>query len=152
MKIARALLVLTPFALAGCHYARGVGFSSHMPDGRPAFLAGMPEGYWIWEDSRGWHLRTTSDVPKRFHGVVESVDGSVRHIRPVGGAARGVAPGDDAIAFDWESSGGEQGFDWTASDDCARFDLYIDGDTRPLRIHLGGAEQNPARVPFAVCR
>jgi hypothetical protein len=151
MTVARALL-LPLAALAACHYARGVGFTSHMPDGRPAFLSGLPEGYWIWEDSRGWHLRTTSDAPRRFHGIVESVGGSVAQVRPVGAAARGVSPGEDAIAFDWESTRGEQGFDWTSSDDCARFEIYIDGETRPLRVFLGASERNPERVPFAVCR
>jgi hypothetical protein len=151
MKNARLALAAALLALAGCHYAGGVGFTSRMPDGRPPFAAGAPEGYWIWQDARGWHLRATSDVPHRFHGVVESVDGTVAEVRPIG-VRRGVSPGEDAIAFDWESSGAEQGFDWAASDDCARFELYIDGDTRPLRVFLGGAEQSPARVPFAVCR
>ncbi|MFL5263099.1 MAG: hypothetical protein ACJ79E_17835 [Anaeromyxobacteraceae bacterium] len=151
MKNTRLALAATLLALAGCHHASGVGFTSRMPDGRPPFAAGAPEGYWIWQDARGWHLRATSDVPRRFHGVVESVDGSVAEVRAVG-VRRGVSPGEDAIAFDWQSSGAEQGFDWAASDDCARFELYIDGDTRPLRVFLGGGEQSPARVPFAVCR
>jgi hypothetical protein len=151
MKNARVPLAAALFTLAGCHYAGGVGFTSHMPAGQPPFAAGSAEGYWIWQDASGWHLRTAADVPRRFHGVVESVDGSVAKVRSVG-VRRGVSPGDDAIAFDWESSASEQGFDWAASDGCARFDIYIDGDARPLRVFLGSGEQSPARVPFAVCR
>ena len=152
MTIVRALVVASLAALAACHYARGVGFTSRMPEGRPSFASGSPEAYWIWGDKRGWHLRTTSDVPRRFHGLVESVDGSVSHVRLLGAAGRGVSPGKDAIAFDWESSGGEQGFDWTTSDGCVRFDIYIDDDTRPLRVFLGRGELSPERVPFALCR
>ena len=152
MTIVRALVVASFAAVAACHYARGVGFTSRMPAGRPAFVSGSPEAYWIWGDSRGWHLRTTSDVPRRFHGLVESVNGGVSQVRAVGAAMGGVSPGKDAIAFDWDSFGGEQGFDWTTSDRCVRFDIYIDDDTRPLRVFLGGGDRTPGRMPFAVCR
>jgi hypothetical protein len=151
MAIARVLLLATLAASSACHYARGIGLTSRMPAGRPLVSPGG-DAYWIWEDSRGWHLRTTSDVPRRFRGVVESVDGSVTQVRPIGAARQGVSPGADAIAFDWESSGAEEGFDWRTSDGCARFDIYIDEEPRPLRVFLGAGEKSPERVPFAVCR
>ena len=151
MKSARAFLLASLAPFAACHYARGVGYTTAMPEGRPAFRAGAPEGYWIWQDRLGWHLRATSAAPHRFHGLVESPDGSVSQVKAVG-TSRGLSPGQDAIAFDWESSGGEHGFDWATSDGCARFDLYIDDDPRPLAVFLGGAKETPARMPFAVCR
>jgi hypothetical protein len=151
MTVARALLLVTSLALAGCYSPRGV-VGCRAADGRPAFATWPADGYWIWEDERGWHLRTASEVSRRFHGVVETIDGTVKDVRAVGTSKGGVSPGSDAIAFDWESTGGEQGFDWASSDRCARFELYIDEDARPLRIHLGRDELTPTSVPFAACR
>jgi hypothetical protein len=151
MTVARALL-LASLALAACYHAKGSGSCGHVADGRPAFTTWPADGYWIWEDERGWHLRTASEVSRRFHGLVEASDGSVKDVRAVGVMRGGGAPRSDAIAFDWDGSGGEQGFDWTSSDRCARFELYIDEDIRPLRIHLGRDEVTPGTVPFAACR
>ena len=151
MKNAHLTLVTFLLVLAGCHHAGGIGFTSHMPEGRPPFAAGSGGGLL---DLAGRARVAPADRlrrARRFHGIVESVDGSVAEVRPIG-TRRGVSPGEDAIAFDWESAGTEQAFDWAASDDCARFDIYIDDDARPLRVFLGGGEQSPARVPFAVCR
>ncbi len=144
-------LVLTSL-LAACHHARGVGYiRDEMPPGRPDFVAGAPEGYWIWQDRQGWHLRTTSDVPRRFQGNIETVGGQVSTVRPVGSTDGGVRREGSNIDFDYRALGGEQGFDWTASSGCNRFELYIDGETRPLRVFLGSVETSPVRVPFAVC-
>jgi len=150
LRALAVVAVVSGVASSGCHYARGVGFAGHLPPGRPSFVAGMPEGYWIWEDRQGWHLRTTSDIQRHFHGAVQAVGGSVGALRPVGAAAGRVRRDDDTIAFDYQAEGGEQGFDWVSTG-CSRFEIYIDGTTRPLRVFLGGEESSPARVPFAIC-
>ncbi len=145
-------VVIATALLGACHYAQDVGYvREDLPPGKPYFVAGSPEGYWIWRDRQGWHLRTTSDVPRRFQGSVETVGGQVSTVRPVGRAEGGVHREGANIEFDYQASGGEQGFDWTASSGCSRFDLYIDGETRPLRVFLGGIDTSPNRVPFAVC-
>jgi len=146
-----------PILLAGllstaCSYARGVGVPDSLPGGRPGFAEGMPEGYWIWQDQQGWHLRITSDVPRHFHGAVENVGiGRIKQVTPVGLAAQGVRSENGLIAFDMHVHGGVHGFDWKPASGCNRFELYIDGASRPLRVFLGGAEESPTRVPFAVC-
>ncbi len=147
-----AALLSIMMVAAGCLHARGIGYvRDDMPPGRPSFVAGMPEGYWIWQDTQGWHVRTTSDVPRHFYGTIEAVSGDVSEVRAVGRAAGSVRRNGSTIRFDYQSIGGEQGFDWTGSDQCNRFELYIDGTTRPLRVFLGGVEASPSRVPFAVC-
>ncbi len=138
--------------LGACHHARGVGYvRDEMPPGKPEFAPGLPEGYWVWQDAHGWHLRTTSDVPRHFHGNVETISGPASTVHPVGRAAGGVRQDGAAIWFDYTASGGEQGFDWAESSSCQRFELYIDESPRPLRVFLGESELSPARVPFAVC-
>jgi hypothetical protein len=151
MKRPLALLALFS-TLVGCHHARGLGFiRDSLPPGRPSFTLGGPEGYWIWKDHQGWHLRTTSDAPRHFQGEIEMVGAAPSAVQAVGKAAGGVRREGDDIEFDYQAAGGEQGFDWTSSSGCGRFELYIDGTTRPLRVFLGGVEASPARVPFAVC-
>jgi predicted small secreted protein len=155
MTNARSLplaVLLAGLALSGCSYARGVGFSEDLPTGRPTFVAGLPEGYWIWQDGDVWHLRLTSDVRRHFSGAVENVGvGGISEFRPVGKGTRGVRNQDGVIAFDLDVEGGEHGFDWKSPSGCNRFDIYIDGDSRPLRVFLGGVESSPNRVPFAIC-
>jgi hypothetical protein len=151
---ARSIALLgAGLALAGCHLARGAGVPTPIPVGRPEFTAGEPEGYWIWQDRAGWHLRTTSDMPHHFHGNVETVDGIMSDFRPVGPIPpTSLAAGTRRIEFDWNGRGGEVGFDWRVSSGCNRFEIYIDGTTRPLRVFLGGPGDSPYRVPFALCR
>lgn len=145
-------VVIATSLLAACHYASDIGYiRDDLPPGRPYFVAGSPEGYWIWRDRQGWHLRTTSDAPRRFQGTIETVGGGVSTVRPIGRADGAVHHEGANIDFDYSAAGGEQGFDWTASSGCSRFDLYIDGTTRPLRVFLGRIEDSPSRIPFAVC-
>ncbi len=152
----RALGPIAGMALlaAGCTYARGAGKPERLAAGRPEFAPGLSEGYWIWEDRDGWHLRTTSDVRRRFHGAVEPVGGSISAVRAVGAGPEALARGGagDRVEFSWEGDGGAQGLDWRASSGCTRFTLYIDGDTRPFRVFLGGPGETPDHIPFAVCR
>ena len=149
--------VSVPLLLAGllftsCSYARGAGVPDSLPPGRPGFYAGMPEGYWIWQDQQGWHLRITCDVPRHFHGAVANVGfGGIKQVKAVGTAARGLRSENGLIAFDMQVEGGVHGFDWSPSSGCNRFELYIDGASRPLRVFLGGSEESPAHVPFAAC-
>ncbi len=138
----------------GCTAARGVGAPAPLAAGRAEYMPGLGEGYWIWQDSDGWHLRTTSTLPRRFHGAVEAVGrADLDRVRPVGGASAEVAGGGRTILFSWGSAGGsERGFDWTNPSGCNRFALYVDGDPNPLAVFLGGTGENPSRIPFALCR
>lgn len=151
MRPVAALVVLCTAMLGGCHYARGIGYADTIPPGRPPFAAGTPEGYWIWQDRQGWHLRTTSDTPRHFRGVIEAIGGTPSAIHALGGAEGAVHRDGPNIEFEYDAAGGEQGFDWTSSSGCNRFDIYIDGTTRPMRVFLGWVEESPSRVPFAVC-
>jgi hypothetical protein len=124
--------------------------------GAPAsFRAGRPAGYWIWHDSRGWHLRVTHPTRTRlvFTGVVTATSPmtTVRvrdeaHDRIVRSADRRTT------TFRFTNYGGVDGLDLAAG--CATtvtFRLYAAGHlVSPSRIHLGAkaapATANPVRI------
>ncbi len=140
-------------AAMGCSYARGVGAPMRVTAGRAGYAPGLGEGYWIWQDDAGWHLRTTSDLPRRFRGSVETVGGgAIERLKPVGVAGVSLAANGRRLEFQWAGESVEQGFDWASPSGCNRFAVYVDDEPRPLAVHLGAADESPARVPFAVCR
>ncbi len=140
-------------AAMGCSYARGAGAPMRGAAGRAGYAPGVGEGYWIWQDASGWHLRTTSDLPRRFQGSVETVGGgTIESLKPVGVAGVSLAANGRRLEFQWAGEAVEQGFDWASPSGCNRFAVYVDGEPRPLDVHLGAADETPARVPFAVCR
>ncbi len=145
---------LTLLALAGlvaCHSVRTVGRPDGIPEGRPPPEDTLAEGYRIWQDQDGCHLRASSDVRRRFQGEIEAAWGEVSGFRAVGDVAGHVETAPRTIRFDFfADAGGERGFDWRASSGCNRFEVYIDGDARPMRVLLPEGT-SPARVPFALC-
>lgn len=145
------LVLLALPVLAGCHSFQTVGWPSGIADGKPPPEDLAAEGYRIWQDGQGWHLRARSDLRRRFQGEVDAGWGQVTDFRPVGDVGEKVRASPRTIAFDFfADAGGERGFDWRATNGCNRFEVYIDGDARPLRVELPEGE-SPARVPFALC-
>jgi hypothetical protein len=144
-------LGLAPLALLLVACGGGI---PHIIAGRPAFEAGSPESYWVWHDEAGWHLRTTTArKPHHFHGWVEPVGGIITDLHATrtewGDRIRLVPRG---IEFDFETDGGEDGFDWRVSSGCNRFDLRVDGAERPGLVHVGAEGHHPDHIPFARCR
>ncbi len=147
-RLSLVLLVLP--VLAGCHSFQTVGWPSGIADGSPPPQDFLAEGYRIWQDGQGWHLRTRSDLPRRFQGLVDAGWGQVTDFRPVGDVGQ-VQTTPTSFAFDFQTdASGERGFDWRATNGCNRFEVYIDGDARPLRVLLPEGD-SPARIPFALC-
>jgi len=132
-----------------------------LPDvikGRPAgFQAGLPDGFWIWRDSNGWHLRVTHDEKTRkvFSGSITATDRlrSIRFRTEPGDTLVRSADGRSA-AFRFTNYGGVDGIDFAAG--CSQdviFRLAIGGaKADPVLIRLGSEQQNPASNPFTITR
>jgi hypothetical protein len=125
-------------------------------EGRPPGLkSGSVEAYWIWHDSAGWHLRTTTHSSRhRFQGRVSAMRGSVDNVR-----ATRLEYGDrfrqkgNQMAFDFTTDGGVDGFDFAiAEGDCAQFYLLIDGKPNPERVVIGAGGRHPSHTAFRLCK
>jgi hypothetical protein len=148
---------------------RPIQFSSSTParlgvstvDGRSeAMHSGARIAYWLWRDADGlWHLRsTTTKGSHRFQGRIHadtpntliiasrvSMESNGRHADDIG-----LVDGD--IAFNLITEGKQDGFDFrVARDTCLEFELRIDGDGDPSRIHLGASQTRPAGAHFLLC-
>jgi hypothetical protein len=135
-------------ALATSCFSYGSIHSYRTESGRPIASTYPEDAYLVWHDGDGWHLRARSEASHLFEGMVE---GGVHRVRPVGVDPAALRTGGGAVAFSFvpEPGGGEAGFDWQGG--CGEFSLYVNGDTRPLRIFAGVFGANPPRIPFALC-
>jgi hypothetical protein len=145
------LLVIVGAALAvgGC-FSKGAVHVYRTEPGRALADPG-PDAYVVWADADGWHLRARSDVPRVFHGWIET--GRVRGLQAAGTPASAVLTGGGGIAFSFvtDASTGEAGFDWRGSE-CPEFSIYMDGEPRTLRVFAGAYAASPVRTPFTLCR
>lgn len=127
--------------------------------GRPAgFKAGLPDGFWIWRDSYGWHLRVTHDEKKTkkvFTGSITSSEKlrSVRFRTEAGDRFVRSADGRSA-AFRFTNYGGVDGVDFAVG--CSKdvtFRLFENGKSiDPVLIHLGSGDAHPAKNVFTISR
>jgi hypothetical protein len=137
-------------ALGGCTtFSRGAVSYLRTDEGRPIVDPGPAESYLLWHDPAGWHLRVRSDTTHTFRGLV--ITEGTRSVTAIGIGADAVRAADTGIGFEIVADGrtGEAGIDWQGG--CAEFSLYVDGDTRPLRVFAGAFGANPTRIPFSLC-
>ncbi|HVJ68475.1 MAG TPA: hypothetical protein VM510_10845 [Caulifigura sp.] len=135
------------------------------PVGRPVLGPKKAQGprYLIWQADGQWHLRTRSSADQAtFRGTVTVRDGKVteignfedletrkrakRNIQDAGklNAAR------DRIAFEFRTSVGEDGFDFTLGPGATalEFDLKIDEEPNPEKVYLGRKAVSPPKGKF----
>lgn len=131
----------------------GVAWAKKSALGRPAFKAGDAEGYWIWVDEAGWHLRTTTPKKQQhtFRGVVRAEGfGAVKASRAE--LTPKLQLFDGQVKFEFDLFTGSDGFDWQQTEDCATFELRVDGRGVPERIHVGAKAEAPEAALFLACR
>lgn len=113
----------------------------------PSLKSGNPEAFYIWHDTAGWHLRTTTAKKEhRFYGRVQAKDGEIKSVKSFS-----AEHNDDVILegpevkFDLTTAGGEDGFDFTTPDGvCVGFHLFIDGQPATKdKIIIGAGEVKP---------
>jgi hypothetical protein len=148
----RALAMLaSSLALSGCYFSgRSAVLAGWTEEGRAvAAVLDPAEAYVVWHDPAGWHLRVRSNVARRFEGVV--VAAGANGVTAVGVEPAAVRAAGSGFAFDLvaDAGAGEVGFDWRGG--CAEFSLYVEGETRPLRVFAGPLGANPSHIPFSLC-
>ena len=147
----RCVLLLTSFAACNTPSAR------HPLLGKVHPVRSEP-GYWMYVDDGWLHVRVTSgERGHRFQGSVTAVHGTFGSLeldRPALAEqiARAGGKQGDSVQFDLEpTKNSDEGFRIKLGQTCARFDLYLDGERRPERVHLGGRHASPKAVPFERC-
>jgi hypothetical protein len=126
----------------------------HISAGRPTF-EGRSGGFFIWADDDGWHLRTTSAGQlASFTGVISPIGGELGGLRPMRANDRStkVSLTDKGIEFSLPTQAEVEGFDWTVTSGCNRFDLLALGEANPGLVRLGGMADAPPQIPFDLCK
>lgn len=133
-------------------------FASYSPrlDGKPdAFDPGHSNGYFIWQDEKGLHLRTTTPGTEHvFSGTIHT-DGTFEN---VWGKSRGaeddfhVNEDRNNITFKFTSAGGADCIDLhVAEGSYVRFNLSMDGeDVDPANIFIGNSGWHPGSYKFTL--
>lgn len=132
-----------------------------LPDtiqGRPAgFEAGLPGGYWIWKDARGWHLRVTHTPGTRvvYAGTIRTSDPmAVIGVRNEARDRIWRSADRRTTAFRLVNHGGVDGLDFTPRcSEKVTFTLTVAGaKADPQTIHLGDADAHPDAATFTIAR
>jgi hypothetical protein len=125
------------------------------PQGRPEIKAGDNLAYMIWRDDHGWHLRWTTVKQRRnFSGTLHAVGGTFVNAKAVSMEKKedriSISP--DHIKFNAFTAKGQDGIDFHLGPRtrAVRFELFIDGESRPDRVFIGGAAEHPPGNPFEI--
>jgi hypothetical protein len=132
-----------------------------LPDeitGRPAdFKAGIASGYWIWKDTKGWHLRVTHKPGTRalYAGTIRTTnETAVIAVRNEVRDRVWRSADHRTTAFTLVNHGGVDGLDFTPR--CSAnvtVTLTVNGKAiDPQKIHLGDADSHPAAATFTISR
>jgi hypothetical protein len=130
------------------------------PNGRASNdLTQKAPRYYVWYDSTGWHLRTTSEKGTfgRFDGTIKVTGGTIGKMRPIGLETKGtykdtwkLSEDRTGIEFQLVSSSTFDGFDFsvTGADAQVEFNLNISNKGYPNRIFVGKDGAHPKEVKF----
>jgi len=127
------------------------------PQGRPSLKPGHGFAYLVWRDDNGWHLRWSTEEKRRnFTGTLQAIGGVFVDAKGVGLEKKedrlSIAPAE--IRFNTWAAGGQDGIDFRLGPKVksVRFELFIDGDSRPDRVFIGKAGVHPPRNLFVIQR
>ena len=161
--VVAAMAVVRPIEVAAQNKAPKKSPKELDPTRRPPGSLAAKQGaksarYYIWHDQQGWHLRTTANGTRRFHGTVRVKNGTIASCVPVGLKGDGkkaqdawrVEPKRKELTFDFKTSTASDGLDIRIDGNDAEleFDLSIDDQKRPRAVFLGREQQHPSELPF----
>jgi hypothetical protein len=131
------------------------------PQGEPTgFKAGSGDGYAVWYNNQGWHLRTTT-AKKRHHfkGSIRIEGGAITKIHSHHLEKEGkcedhwiVAPDKKEVLFDFKTEKGVDGIDFHVSKGAkqVKFELLIDGKHQEKKILIGRGGHHPQHDSFTL--
>ena len=112
-----------------------------------------PNGYFIWTDEQGLHVRWTAAKGQthRFNGQA-TVQGRIASFARAYPGVSAVRQQGNRIVWNMSNSGGGDGFDFTVDPgDVVQFSLLLDGrNATRQEIYLGARGYHPAANPFAL--
>ncbi len=148
------LLAALLLAMACATTSTTASLAPSIDPGRPPFDNEKSGGFWVWADNQGWHLRTTSAGQQRLMtGLIAPIDGKIENLKVVrGDPSQKVTLTDRGIEFEFATQADVDGFDWSVTSGCNRFDLVIDGGRTPGVVRLGAVGSAPEAIPFSRCR
>ena len=129
------------------------------PQGRPKnFKEGEVNGYAVWHDKKGWHLRTTTKKHEHhFRGQITVEGGTFAkahsfHLEKEGRLEDHWKLGKKrrTLTFDFKTDKGIDGINFTVGKKATaiRFALHVDGKNEPARVRIGSAGVRPGQIPF----
>lgn len=125
-------------------------------EGKPTrYMPGLSQGDYIWHDSNGWHVRTSTFVTdRRYTGEIRT-DGEIYDVKAIdreGSDRVRVDSKRDIIRFNFYTASGIDGLDFRVKD--ARyieFNLMLDG--QPIersRVYIGRDNAHPNDNQFRI--
>lgn len=126
-------------------------------EGRPAFTAGEATGYFIWQDTGGWHIRWTTKGKRHLFSGTITCDGNFVHFKAVSRDKTDYIKqvSNRTIRFDAKAAGGADGIDFrlSPSSTVVEFNLTMDRAAAPLEsIRLGRGKHRPESMPVRILR
>jgi hypothetical protein len=119
--------------------------------------------YFVWHDSKGWHLRTAARALTQFSGSIRIEEGTIGKLRPIGLEAKGKNPDRWAvnaerteIHFEIHTAGSFDGFDFDIAGGKPSARIMFDlsqgqqGRRLPRRVFLGRDGKHPQKSHFEV--
>lgn len=125
-------------------------------DGQPqGFKEGESHRYFLWRDSQGWHLRTTTALRKhRFRGEIVTNGGKINDFKTFDLEGRSdwtqLTSDRGRVYFDLTTDKGLDGFDFTTDAQTISFNVTLDGRARPEVVFVGTNNDHPGSMPFSL--
>jgi hypothetical protein len=122
------------------------------PKGRPRGMGpNAPGGYYIWQDERGWHLRTTTGGAKhRFTGEIISEGGSITEVKQYRDEpANWFKQQGSKLTLDLSADKNIDGIDFQANGSLT-FRLSIDDVEDATIVRVGANGESPSGIPFTL--
>lgn len=123
------------------------------PKGRPKGMGPTAaSGFYIWQDDKGWHLRTIAGSQKhKFEGEITCEGGSLNEVKQYRDeAVKWFTVEGNKVKIALDSDKNIDGLDFQVSGGSLTFDLRVDDRAEVSAIKVGANSESPSGVPFTI--